>query len=317
MREYLLCLFIAAATTFLLTPVVRNLAIKAGAMTEIRSRDVHKDVTPRWGGLAMFGGLLSVYLLAAQLPRMAPVFEDTRAFRAVLVSAFIIVLLGALDDVFNLDALTKLAGQALAAGLLAYQGVGFVWLPLGNATLLDPYTSLALTVVVVVVIVNAVNFIDGLDGLAAGVIGIAALASFVYSYWLSGNFGLERATLSTLIGATIAGIAIGFLPHNFNPAKIFMGDTGSLALGSFLGTVSLITKHEIALLIAGGLFVLEAASVIIQVTSFKLFGKRVFRMAPLHHHFEKKGWQESTIVIRFWIISVILVLLALSTLKLR
>ncbi|MEN9923021.1 MAG: hypothetical protein RIS09_535 [Actinomycetota bacterium] len=236
MREYLLCLCIAAATTYLLTPVVRNLAIKAGAMAEIRSRDVHKEITPRWGGLAMFGGLISVYLLAAQLPRMAPVFEDTRAFQAVLISAGIIVLLGALDDVFNLDALTKLAGQALAAGLLAYQGVGFVWLPLGNATLLDPYTSLALTVVVVVVIVNAVNFIDGLDGLAAGVIGIAALASFVYSYWLSGNFGLERATLSTLIGATIAGVTIGFLPHNFNPAKIFMGDTGSMLLGLLLAT---------------------------------------------------------------------------------
>ena len=113
------------------------------------------------------------------------------------------------------------------------------------------------------------------------------------------------------------GACLGFLWYNAPPAKIFMGDTGSLALGGLLGSVSLITKHEIALFIAGGLFVLEASSVIIQVLSFKLFGKRVFKMAPLHHHFEKKGWAESTIVIRFWIISIILVLLALSTLKLR
>ena len=113
------------------------------------------------------------------------------------------------------------------------------------------------------------------------------------------------------------GACLGFLWYNAPPAKIFMGDTGSLALGGLLGSVSLITKHEIALFIAGGLFVLEACSVIIQVLSFKLFGKRVFKMAPLHHHFEKKGWAESTIVIRFWIISIILVLLALSTLKLR
>ena len=119
-----------------------------------------------------------------------------------------------------------------------------------------------------------------------------------------------------VLGATV-GACLGFLWYNAPPAKIFMGDTGSLALGGLLGSVSLITKHEIALFIMGGLFVLEACSVIIQVLSFKLFGKRVFRMAPLHHHFEKKGWAESTIVIRFWIISIILVLLALSTLKLR
>ena len=119
-----------------------------------------------------------------------------------------------------------------------------------------------------------------------------------------------------LLGATV-GSCLGFLWFNAPPAKIFMGDTGSLALGALLGTVSLITKHELVLFIAGGLFVLEAMSVIIQVFSFKVFGKRIFRMAPLHHHFEKKGWEESTIVIRFWIISIILVLIALSSLKLR
>ena len=172
---------------------------------------------------------------------------------------------------------------------------------------------------------NAVNLTDGLDGLATVPLILVAL-TFTLIVYLSGNVIFSEylkiinikniSEVCILLGATI-GSCLGFLWFNAPPAKIFMGDTGSLALGSLLGTVSLISKHEIVLLIAGGVFVLEAMSVIIQVFSFKLFGKRVFRMAPLHHHFEKKGWEESTIVIRFWIISIILVLIALSSLKLR
>ena len=172
---------------------------------------------------------------------------------------------------------------------------------------------------------NAVNLTDGLDGLATVPVILVA-GCFAFISYVSGNIIFSEYLLipyiegvgevSVFCGAII-GSCIGFLWFNAPPAKIFMGDTGSLALGGLLGSVSLITKHEIALFIAGGLFVLEACSVIIQVLSFKLFGKRVFKMAPLHHHFEKKGWAESTIVIRFWIISIILVLLALSTLKLR
>ena len=234
MREYLLCLFVTAAVTYLLTPAVKALAVRVGAFTEIRDRDVHDTITPRWGGLAMFGGLVAGLLLARQLPMMSAVFEGSSSALALGIAAFVIVVLGLLDDKFGLDAPTKFAGQALAAGWLAYQGLGFVWLPLGNATILDPVTSVLLTVLVVLVTVNAVNFIDGLDGLAAGVIGIAALASFAYSYWLSVEFGLERATLSTLIGACLVGMVLGFLPHNFNPAQIFMGDTGSMLLGLLL-----------------------------------------------------------------------------------
>ena len=180
-------------------------------------------------------------------------------------------------------------------------------------------------IIVIVGTSNAVNLTDGLDGLATVPVILVAL-TFVLIAYLAGNINFsnylklsyikETGELCIVLGSII-GACLGFLWFNAPPAKIFMGDTGSLALGAFLGTVSLITKHEIALLIAGGLFVLEASSVIIQVVSFKLFGKKVFRMAPLHHHYEKKGWEESTIVIRFWIISVILVLLALSTLKLR
>ena len=180
-------------------------------------------------------------------------------------------------------------------------------------------------VVVIVGSSNAVNLTDGLDGLATVPVILVAL-TFILITYLVGNIIFSDYLKLTYIKNTgeicvvlgsVVGASLGFLWFNAPPAKIFMGDTGSLALGGFLGTISLITKHEAALFIAGGLFVLEASSVIIQVISFKLFGKRVFRMAPLHHHYEKKGWEESTIVIRFWIISVILVLIALSTLKLR
>ena len=180
-------------------------------------------------------------------------------------------------------------------------------------------------VVVIVGSSNAVNLTDGLDGLATVPVILVSLTfilitylvgNVIFSDYLKLTYIKNTAEVCVVLGS-IVGASLGFLWFNAPPAKIFMGDTGSLALGAFLGTVSLISKHEIALLIAGGLFVLEASSVIIQVISFKLFGKRVFRMAPLHHHFEKKGWEESTIVIRFWIISVILVLIALSSLKLR
>ena len=180
-------------------------------------------------------------------------------------------------------------------------------------------------VIVIVGSSNAVNLTDGLDGLATMPVLLVAL-TFILITYVVGNINFSEYLKLTYIKnsgelcivlGSVVGACLGFLWFNAPPAKIFMGDTGSLALGGFLGTISLITKHEIALFIAGGIFVLEASSVIIQIVSFRLFKKRVFQMAPLHHHFEKKGWPESTIVIRFWIISVILILIALSTLKLR
>ncbi len=172
---------------------------------------------------------------------------------------------------------------------------------------------------------NAVNLTDGLDGLAIGPVMIAS-ASFVGIAYLVGNavfadylqihFVPGTGELAVLCGAVI-GAGLGFLWFNAPPASIFMGDTGSLALGGLIGSVAVATKHEIALAIIGGLFVLEAVSVIVQVVSFKLTGKRVFRMAPIHHHFEQLGWTESQIVIRFWIIAIVLALAGLATLKLR
>jgi phospho-N-acetylmuramoyl-pentapeptide-transferase len=172
---------------------------------------------------------------------------------------------------------------------------------------------------------NAVNLTDGLDGLATVPVIIVALSFGLIAY-LAGNAFLSdylqihfvpgTGELAVVCGAVI-GAGLGFLWFNAPPASIFMGDTGSLALGGLLGTVAVATKHEIVLAVVGGLFVLEAISVIVQVVSFKMTGKRVFRMAPLHHHFEQKGWTEPQIVIRFWIISVVLALVGLSTLKLR
>jgi phospho-N-acetylmuramoyl-pentapeptide-transferase len=172
---------------------------------------------------------------------------------------------------------------------------------------------------------NAVNLTDGLDGLAIVPVIIAALSfgfiaylagSVIYSEYLQIHYVAGTGELAVLCGAVI-GAGLGFLWFNAPPASIFMGDTGSLALGGMLGAVAVATKHEVVLAVVGGLFVLEAVSVIVQVVSYRFFGKRVFRMAPLHHHFEQKGWTEPQIVIRFWIISVVLALVGLSTLKLR
>tara|TARA_B110000305_G_scaffold12831_1_gene12124 strand:+ start:221 stop:1207 length:987 start_codon:yes stop_codon:yes gene_type:complete len=172
---------------------------------------------------------------------------------------------------------------------------------------------------------NAVNLTDGLDGLATVPVILVA-ACFAFISYVTGNIVfseylqityIEGMGEASIFCGAIIGACLGFLWFNAPPAKIFMGDTGSLALGGSLGAVAIITKHEIVLAITGGLFVLEAVSVIVQVLSFKLTGKRVFRMAPIHHHYEKKGWAESTIVIRFWIISIILAMIGLATLKLR
>ena len=209
-------------------------------------------------------------------------------------------------------------GRDASATGLAFPFLKGVLLPLG-------YFFIVFGAFVIVGAGNAVNFTDGLDGLAIVPVMIAA-GSFGLIAYLAGNVNFARyldinyvrgtQELAVVLGAVI-GAGLGFLWFNAPPAAIFMGDTGSLALGGLLGTVAIATKHEIVLAIIGGLFVLEAASVIIQITSFKLTGKRVFRMAPIHHHFEQLGWKEAQVVIRFWIVAFVLALIGLSTLKLR
>jgi len=241
-REYLLTAFIVAAVTYLVTPYVRRLAERIGAYTEVRDRDVHTIPTPRLGGLGMYLGLAAGMLVASRLPTLHRVFQTSEA-RGALAGGALLVLIGAADDKWGLDALTKLAGQIVAAGLMVLQGVQFLYLPVPRYGALSLGADLAvpLTVLFVVVTINAVNFIDGLDGLAAGVVGIASMAFFAYSYELSVVHHFDRAAAPTLLTAAIAGACIGFLPHNFNPARVFMGDSGSMLLGLMLSaaTVSL------------------------------------------------------------------------------
>ncbi len=245
MREYLLCFLAAAAVTYLVTPAVRALALHYGALAEVRDRDVHEEPTPRWGGLAMLAGLFVSILLATQLPLMSTIFSDNSQIRALLTGATIIVILGLVDDKFGLDAPTKLVGQILAAGTMAMQGVTLVWLPIQGTFILDPTTSVAVTVLIVLLGINAVNMVDGLDGLAASIVGVGAAAFFSYSYFLSVVNGYQRATLATLISATLMGMCAGFLPHNWFRARLFMGDTGSMLIGFLMAASSIMITGQI------------------------------------------------------------------------
>ena len=239
MREYLLVLCVAAGVTYLLTPAARRFAVLFGAMAQPRDRDVHAIPTPRLGGMAIYGGVCAAFWLASTLPALSRVFRYSDV-QAVVVGGGLIVLLGIVDDRWGIDALTKLAGQVLAAGVMVLLGLELLTLTLPGvgAVSLGP-EGVPLTIVLVLLTVNAVNFIDGLDGLAAGVGAIAALAFFAFSYSLASGVltsGLaqDRITSPTLIAVVLAGACLGFLPHNFNPARIFMGDSGSMLIGLML-----------------------------------------------------------------------------------
>ncbi|MGW8363180.1 MraY family glycosyltransferase [Streptomyces wedmorensis] len=236
MRDYLLTLCVTAAVTYLLTGPVRKFAIATGAMPEIRARDVHREPTPRLGGIAMFFGLCAGLLVAAHLQNLSSVFELSNEPRALLSGAALIWLIGVLDDKFELDALIKLGAQMISAGVMVAQGLTILWLPIpGVGTVaLTPGQGTLLTVALVVLTINAVNFVDGLDGLAAGMVCIAAAAFFLYAYRLWYGYTIEAAAPATLFAAILMGMCLGFLPHNMHPARIFMGDSGSMLIGLIL-----------------------------------------------------------------------------------
>lgn len=242
MREYLLIVVIAAAMTFALTPLARRLAVRVGAITAVRDRDVHPSPIPRLGGLAMLLGFVAAVAIAHRLPHLSQIFDSTEIF-GVCLGAGIVCLVGAIDDVRELDWLTKLAGQIVAAGAMAFFGVQLLSVPLFGVTVLPGPVLLALTVVIVLVATNAVNFIDGLDGLAAGIVAIASLAFFLYAYQLSHSYNPPNVfSTATFISAALLGCCLGFLPHNVHPARLFMGDAGALVLGQLLAaaTISMI-----------------------------------------------------------------------------
>lgn len=293
-----------------------------------------KRGTPTMGGALILTALVASTLLWADLAN--------GYVWIVLAVTLCFGLVGFADDYLKLarsssrglPGKAKLAVQVAVSAAAAVAAAEIVGAPLGYGLAIPMFKDLVIdlgwlavpfAVLVMTGASNAVNLTDGLDGLAIVPVMIAA-GCFGFIAYLAGHTVFAEylqihpvpgaGELSVLLGALV-GASLGFLWYNAPPAMVFMGDTGSLACGGTLGSVAVIVKHELVLAIVGGLFVLEAVSVIVQVASFKLTGKRVFRMAPLHHHFEQKGWKEPTIVIRFWIIAVVLALAGLATLKLR
>lgn len=247
MKVYLLVMLVAAATTFLLTPLARWIALRVGAITAVRARDVHVVPTPRLGGVAMLAGLAVAFAFAANTPFLERLFatSGTQAW-GVLGGAALVCLLGAIDDIYDLDWMVKLGGQVLAAWFMAYNGVQLISLPIHGLTIGSSTLSLAATVLFIVIAMNAVNFVDGLDGLAAGVAAIGGIAFFAYSYILTQEASpADYSSLACLVVAALVGVCVGFLPHNFHEARIFMGDSGSMLTGLCLAAAGIIVTGQI------------------------------------------------------------------------
>ncbi len=246
MKVYLTLMLVAALVAYASTPAMRHLAHRVGAVTAVRARDVHSKPTARLGGVAIFLGIAGGIVLASSIPFLSPVFEASRAPWGVLAGAALVCGLGFADDIWDLDWMAKLAGQILAALLMAWGGVQLVTVPIAGLTIGSSYLSLSATVLVVVVAINAVNFVDGLDGLAAGMIAIGGLAFFTYTYLLarSATPG-DYSSLASLILAVLVGACVGFLPHNLHPARIFMGDSGSMVLGLMIAAAAIVVTGQI------------------------------------------------------------------------
>ena len=333
-----LAVITAMLITFFLGPRIierlRRFSVTQHVRDEGPQTHIGKTGTPTMGGVLIIISILITILLWGDL---------TNAY--IWVMAFSIVGFGAIgfiDDYLKiikkdskgLRACYKFGAQMLLAlmiGMFLYMNPkdpfsAVLSVPFFKKWLFDlGWFYIPFSVVVIVGSSNAVNLTDGIDGLAIGLVGIAVLATGILVY-ISGNFKFSQylqvlylpgtGELTVLCGAML-GASLGFLWYNSYPADVFMGDVGSLSLGGSLGTLAVITKHEIVLAVVGGIFVIETLSVVLQVSSFKLTGKRIFRMAPIHHHFELKGWPEPKVIVRFWIVGIMLALLSLATLKLR
>jgi phospho-N-acetylmuramoyl-pentapeptide-transferase len=331
------CLLLCLVLGPLVIRGIRRLALGQRIREEVPERHQSKAGTPTMGGVLIVGSIIVSLVLFADIRNSYVLFA--------LLALVWLGLLGVVDDLIKvrgrargLNKRAKLIVQfALALGL----GAIIYFFPADPAQrtltnflfvkniLIDfhsPWLYVPFIAVVVVGFSNAVNLSDGLDGLAAGLLGISAAAYAALAY-VAGNFRLAnyldvlfvpKAGELTVVCFALMGAALGFLWFNSHPASIFMGDAGSLPLGGLLGIIAVLTKQELLLVLVGGVFVLEAVSVIMQVTVFRLFrGRRLFRMAPLHHHFELKGWREEKVVTRFWILGILFALSAVATLKIR
>ena len=334
----------AAISAFLICVILGRPIIRLLSILKINEKTLRPDApalhkfhgdkagTPTMGGVLIVAAILIATFLWARL--------DSPYIWITMITTLWLCVIGFIDDSMKLASknggglrvLTKFSGQlviGLAVALFLYfsgDNAGLLYFPFFKKLIMNlGIFYIPFVIIVIVGSSNAVNLTDGLDGLAVGCIVMIAATYSVMSY-MTGNFNISdylgvpfipQAAEITVFCAAILGSGLGFLWFNSHPASVFMGDTGSLALGGAIGTVAVLTKKEVLLFVVGGIFVIEALSVIMQVASFKLTGKRIFLMAPLHHHFELKGWPESKIIVRFWIISAILALFTLATLKLR
>ncbi len=339
----------AAVTAFLVTLIFGNfvirslIALKLGqpirAAAEVhRLAELHggKQGTPTMGGVLVIGAVFVSSLIWARL--------DNRFVWLVLFSMIYLGALGFADDYLEntkkksdgISGRLKLIFQIALAGIITAVFLSSPLLEVQARSLYVPFFkapvianmswfTFVFFALVIVGSSNAVNLTDGLDGLAIGCTITVAFGYALLSY-AAGNFRIAEylqvpfypfAGELTVVCSALVGAGLGFLWFNCHPAKVFMGDTGSLAIGGMIGVVAICCKQELLLIVVGGMFVIEAVSVILQVMSFKLTGRRIFVMSPLHHHFELTGWKENTVIVRFWILSIIFVLLGLATLKLR
>jgi UDP-GlcNAc:undecaprenyl-phosphate/decaprenyl-phosphate GlcNAc-1-phosphate transferase len=305
-REYLLVGLTSTAITFLLTGLVRLLAIRVGAVAYPRKRDVHLKPIPRMGGVAMYGGVLAGMFLAHNLPALSRGFDYSWDAVGAIVAGGLIVLVGALDDRFELDSLTKLAGQITAAGILVLMGVQWFlfWAPWGSDNgqgqllMLGNNEGQLLTVLLTLAMINAMNFVDGLDGLASGIGLISAAATCVFCLGLLRQSGGDVSVYPpTLIAATIAGACLGFLPYNFQPARIFMGDSGSMLIGLMLATASTSASGNInypafkdtlallsPLLVVAAVLFVPLLDLVLAVVRRTRAGKSPFHADKMHLH---------------------------------
>jgi len=328
--------FIALFLTLFLMPKFIRWAQRTSSVQPINewAPDRHKDKisTPTMGGVVFIGATIVASLLSIK-------FSNLYAIGAI-ITLVLFTIIGFQDDyakviknenLAGLKARTKLLFQVLSAGLIAIYLTMFtnfnteLYIPFIKSPVCDMgIYAIFLWITVVVATSNAVNLTDGLDGLAT-VPSLAALTSFIIIIYITGHSALSAYLLMpnfdvgevAIVAAALMGSLSGFLWYNSHPAEVFMGDSGSLTVGAFLGYLAIISKSEILLLVIGSIFVIETLSVIIQVVSFKIRKKRVFLMAPIHHHFEMKNWAENKIIVRFWIVAILSNLIALMSLKIR
>ncbi len=319
MRTYLLLIGVAFVTSYLLTPVLRGIGAKFLPAGIVRDRDMHKRPTPKLGGVAIIGAIYLSLAMASQIPFLNGVFRNPEPIRGVLLALAVILVLGVLDDLMDLKWWIKLIGQVGIGLIVASHGIVIKALPVGSVHFDSYAVQVGITVVLIVMIMNAINFMDGLDGLAAGVSAIGAATFFSYSYYLAMRVNEEDyANFSALLCAVLLGATLGFLPHNFNPASIFMGESGVLAIGMILAVASIAITGDVLgddafrfrnvpaympVILPAAVIILPLLDLCMSVVRRILRRQSPFRadQGHMHHLMVKGGHSEQTTVILMYL----------------